>query len=263
MKKELFILPFDHRSSFIKDILELKGKPNKKEKEIVSHLKETIFLGFFDFAKNKKNFGILVDEEYGKEIIKKAKEQKFIVSVSAEKSGQKEFQFEYGNKFKEHINKFKPDYVKILVRYDLKEDNTKQLKKFKTLNEFCKKNNYKIIFELLIKNKSQASKIIEEIKEAIQPDIWKLEGDNNWKKIINSINENSSIIMLGRGENIKMVEKWIKNAKNHKEIIGFAIGRTIFFKPIKNYYDKKITRKEAIKEISNNFQYFVSLWKNN
>ena len=263
MKKELFILPFDHRSSFIKNVLKIKRKPNKKEKETISHLKETIFLGFLDFVKNKNNFGILVDEEYGKNIIERAKEEKTIVSISVEKSGKQQFEFEYGNKFKKHINKFKPDYVKLLVRYNLKEDNTKQLNNFKRLNSFCKNNDYKIIFELLIKNKSQASKIIEEIKQVIQPDIWKLEGDNNWNKVIKSINENSQIIMLGRGENIKMVEKWIKNAKPFKKIVGFAIGRTIFMNSIKNYYNKKIPREIAIKEISDNFKYFVNFWKSN
>lgn len=261
MKQELFILPFDHRSSFIRDVLKVQGKPNKKQKEIISHLKETIFLGFLNYARNKKNFGILVDEEYGTEIIREAKKEKTIVSVSAEKSGKQEFEFEYGNKFKEHIKKFKPDYVKILVRYSLKNDNRKQLANFKKLDQFCKKNNYKILFELLIKEKAKSDKIIKEIRTSIEPDIWKLEGDNNWNKIIKSINKNSRIIMLGRGENTKMVEKWIKNAKQHKEIIGFAIGRTIFFNPIKNYYNKKITREESIKQISNNLKNFVNLWK--
>jgi myo-inositol catabolism protein IolC len=78
MKQELFILPFDHRSSFIKDVLKVQGKPNKKQTEAVSHLKETIFLGFLDYAKDRKNFGILVDEEYGKEIIKKAKKERLL-----------------------------------------------------------------------------------------------------------------------------------------------------------------------------------------
>jgi len=184
MKQELFILPFDHRSSFIKDILNIKGKPNKKQKGVISELKETIFLGFLDFAKNKNNFGILVDEEYGSEIIKKAKKEKVVISISVEKSGKQEFEFEYENRFKEHIKKFNPDYVKILVRYSLKNNNAKQLSNFKKLDQFCKKNNYKILFELLIKEKTKADKIIKEIRTAIEPDIWKLEGDNNWDKII-------------------------------------------------------------------------------
>lgn len=263
MKQELFILPFDHRSSFIRDILKIQGKPNKKKKEMVSYLKETIFLGFLDYAKNKKSFGILVDEEYGTEIIKKAKKENTIISVSVEKSGKQEFEFEYGSRFKDHIKKFKPDYVKLLVRYSLKDNNKKQLANFKKLDQFCKKNNYKILFELLIKEKTKADKIIKEIRTAIEPDIWKLEGDNNWEKVIKSINKNSRIIMLGRGENRIMVEKWIKNAKTHKEIIGFAIGRTIFFNPIKDYYNKKITREKAINQISNNLEHFVNLWKQN
>jgi myo-inositol catabolism protein IolC len=263
MKKELFILPFDHRSSFIKDVLRIEGKPNTKQREIISHLKETIFLGFFDYAKNKKNFGILIDEEYGTDIIKQAKKEKVLLSISTEKSGKQEFEFEYGSKFKDHIKKFNPDFVKILVRYDLAQNNRRQLSRFKKLNEFCKENNYKILFELLVKDHTKTDKVIEEIKTAIQPDIWKVEGDNDWKKVIKAINKGSQIIMLGRGEDMKMVEKWIKNAKPFKEIIGFAIGRTIFLNPIKNYYDKKIDRKGAIKQISDNFKHFVSLWKNN
>ncbi len=261
MKNELFILPFDHRSSFIKDVLNLEGKPNKKQKIIVSDLKETIFYGFLDFAKNKKNFGILIDEEYGKDIIKKAKKENTIISVSVEKSGKQEFDFEYGNKFKEHIKKINPDFVKILARYDITQNNKKQLSKFDKLNKFCKENNYKIIFELLVKDHKKTDKIIEEIKQSIQPDIWKLEGDNNWSKVIQSINKNSRIIMLGRGENVKMIEKWIKNATPNKEIIGFAIGRTIFLKTIKDYYNKKIEKEKAIKQISEKFKYFVNLWK--
>lgn len=261
MKKELFILPFDHRSSFIKDVLKIEGKPNTKQKEIISHLKETIFLGFLDFAKNKKSFGILIDEEYGTDIIKQARKQNILLSISTEKSGKQEFEFEHGSKFKEHIKKFNPDFVKILVRYDLAQNNRRQLSRFKKLNEFCKENNYKILFELLVKDHTKTDKAIEEIKAAIQPDIWKLEGDNDWRKIIKVINKGSKIIMLGRGEDIKMVEEWIKNAAPFEEIIGFAIGRTIFLNSIKDYYDKKIDRKEAIKQISNNLKHFVTLWK--
>ncbi|MDD3292496.1 MAG: DUF2090 domain-containing protein [Candidatus Pacebacteria bacterium] len=261
MKNELFILPFDHRSSFIKNVLNLENKPDKKQKQIISNLKEIIFYGFLDFAKNKNNFGILIDEEYGTNVIKKAKELNTLISVSVEKSGKQEFEFEYGDRFKEHIKKVDPDFVKILVRYDITQNNKKQLSKFEKLNTFCKENNYKIIFELLVKDHKKTDKAIEEIKQAIQPDIWKLEGDNNWLKVIPVINKNSRIIMLGRGENVKMIEKWIKNATPHKKIIGFAIGRTIFLKTIKDYYNKKIEKEKAIKQISENFKYFVNLWK--
>jgi len=83
----------------------------------------------------------------------------------------------------------------------------------------------------------------------IKVDVWKLEGTTDkklWLKIIKAINEKSQIIVLGRGENKAMVEKWLKTAKQFPEIIGFAIGRTIFKKPLKQYVKGKNQRKKRL-----------------
>jgi 5-dehydro-2-deoxygluconokinase len=280
MKQELLILPFDHRSSFLRDILCLSAKPNKEQIKEVKELKKIIFDGFLLTANKEKSFGILVDEEYGEDILKEAKEKKIITCLPVEKSGEKLLKLNYPKNFEKHIDKFNPDFVKILIRYNPlnKKDNQKQLKVLSQINDFCQKKKYKIILELLappakedLKIKNYEKEIraertvgaINEIKEKIKVNVWKLEGfeKNQWKEVIKATNKDSKIIFLGRGEDKKKVIKWMKAAAINKEIIGFAIGRTIFLETLKKYYSKKISKEKAIKIIASNFSGFVKLWR--
>ena len=66
--------------------------------------------------------------------------------------------------------------------------------------------------------------------------------------------------MLGRGESLLLIKKWIKSAKGFKEIIGFAVGRTIFLEAISDFYKNKITRDEAIKKIASRYLNIINLW---
>ncbi|HNZ86470.1 MAG TPA: DUF2090 domain-containing protein [bacterium] len=272
-KKYLFILPFDHRSFFIKNFK--FGKDiNRNEKSAIVDFKEIIYQGFLCAYKNSKYkqfMGILIDEEYGSSIIKDAKKKNIILSVSAEKSGQDFFDFEYGKNFRTHIKNNKANFVKILVRYDYRKDNKNQLKKIKTLYDFCKKNKFDLLLELLTPNFSNkfyfTQKAVEEILSyKIFPCIWKIEGyekKSDWDKVIKSIKiyqKNPKIIMLGRGESLLLIKKWIKSAKGFKEIIGFAVGRTIFLEAISDFYKNKITRDEAIKKIASRYLNIINLW---
>lgn len=285
--KNLYILPFDHRSSFTKDILNTE-KPSKEQKKEIEKLKDIIFEGMeisLQKRNDKKSFAILVDEEYGSNVIKNARAKKIKICLPVEKSGENELKFEYGKNFKEHILKINPDFVKVLVRYnpENKTINQRQLKSLAEFSIFCKEKKLQTIIELLVpptKNdlsvcgskinydkKLRAEKTaqsVKEIKTVFSPTIWKLEGfdRNGWEAIIKETKK-TKIIVLGRGEDDKKVKQWLKDAANFNQIIGFAIGRTIFLNPIKDYYDKKIDRKEAIKQISNNFKYFVVLWRKN
>ncbi|MDD5696519.1 MAG: DUF2090 domain-containing protein [Candidatus Pacebacteria bacterium] len=260
MKKELFILPFDHRTSFVKDILGQKTI-SKKTGEKIRELKQMIFDGFLLSVKNKSkgSFGILVDEKFGEKILKEAKKKKITIAVPVEKSGTKELKLEYGNNFKKHINKFRPAYIKVLVHYNPEDKG--RLKILKKINDYAQKEKYEIILELL----APPNKRIETIKElmkAIDVDIWKLEGADKklWPGIFKVLNKNSRVIVLGRGENKARVEKWLKQAKPFPKIIGFAIGRTVFAKPLTSYDKGKISKEKAVRQISENFSHFLKLW---
>jgi myo-inositol catabolism protein IolC len=271
MSKQLIILPFDHRSSFLKDITNQKRK--------VREMKEMIFDAFLLAIKNKRDFAILVDEELGENVLLRAKKENIKICLPVEKSGQKELKLEYGDDFQKHIKKFDPEYVKILVRYNPSniEINKRQLEVLSKIGNFCRENKYKVLLELLVPKSKEEIDIknydtllrykktieaIKEIKAKIKVSVWKLEGfsKKQWENVIKSTNKGSKIVLLGRGEDKSKVSKWMRDASGYKEIIGFAIGRTIFLEPLKEYQNNKSTKEETIKKISDNFNYFINLW---
>ena len=62
--------------------------------------------------------GILVDEQFGAAILRDVRAHGHSTPYPAEKSGQAEFDFEYGEDFAEHIEAFRPTFCKVLVRYN-------------------------------------------------------------------------------------------------------------------------------------------------
>jgi len=293
--KNLFILPFDHRTSFVKDVfgftnLELTSQQTQK----IIDAKETIYQAFKKAAEEYIPTGeaaILVDEQFGDKILLDAKRQDFIILLTIEKSGQKEFTFEYGKEFPKHIEKYQPTFAKALIRYnpeDEKQSKIRQQRNLKILNDYCHNNGYKFLLEVLISPtgsqlaKSHGNKklydleirpklaveVIEELQNAsVQPDVWKLEGmesPKDYEMVVIQAQKNNrsnvSIVVLGRAESKKDVEKWITVGAPVKGIIGFAVGRTVFLPPLLDFKNAKISKEEAINQIANNFKYFYDVF---
>src|SRR5204863_3267608 len=97
--------------------------------------------------------GVLVDEQFGGDVPKRAKEHGLKLAMPVEKSGQNEFDFQYGDEFGEHIERFDPDFSKVLVRYNPDGDaemNGRQLERLKRLADWLHEHDRKFLFELLV-----------------------------------------------------------------------------------------------------------------
>jgi len=228
-----------------------------------------------------EELGILVDEKYGAEIIKEANQKEIITSVGVEKSGVDVFDFEYGRKFGKHIEKLNPSYVKVLVRYNPEnaKENVKQLKRLEKLSKYCEKKGRKLLFELLVPStdadlaagKDYDTEIrpektaiaIREIREKVAVSLWKLEGfsTEGWRKVLEVIPEDKKVIVLGRGEDAERVRYWLTVAAEFDQIIGFAIGRTIFMEPLISHLKNSLGKEETIKAIAVNYRNFVEIWR--
>ena len=138
--KRLYILPFDHRSSFEKGLYGWSGVLSAEQTERIAQTKEIIFDGF-KFALGtglaKDQAGILVDEQFGARILRDASANSFITAMPAEKSGEAEFQFEFGSQYGAHIEQFKPTFVKVLVRYNAEDDDAMNCRQAARLKELC------------------------------------------------------------------------------------------------------------------------------
>ena len=295
-QKELLILAFDHRASFLEKMFDIKNRqPTSEEKKEIEDYKKIIFEGFkLSIRKSvpKEIAGLLVDEEFGSSVLREAKKDGLTFAMPVEKSGQEEFDFGYGENFANHIEDFDPTFVKVLVRYNPESDaalNKRQLQRLRKLSDYLAQKKRPFLFELIVPalpaqlakfggSKETCDKelrpkmMVESIKEiqaaGVEPSIWKLEGvdkPEDAKAIVKQAQSNgrkAGVITLGRGESKEKVQEWLKVGAKIPGIIGFAVGRTIFWQPLADHKAGKINRKEAIEKIAQNYIEFTELWLN-
>ncbi len=107
---KLYILAFDHRGSFQKKMFGIEGDPTPEQTESIADAKRLIFEGMLDAVSRGAEAGatgVLVDEQFGSDIPEpRPRADGLKLAMPVEKSGQNEFDFEYGDDFAAHIEKF-------------------------------------------------------------------------------------------------------------------------------------------------------------
>jgi myo-inositol catabolism protein IolC len=291
----LYLLAFDHRGSFQKKMFGIEGDPTPEEVEMIADAKRVIFEGMLDAVGRGAEAGatgVLVDEEYGSDIPFRAHADGLKLAMPVEKSGQNEFDFEYGDEFAAHIEEFPVDFSKVLVRYNPDDDaetNRIQLERLKVLADWLHANDRKFLFELLVPaTEGQLASVdgdtdrydaelrpglMREAIKAIQDggvevDIWKIEGvdereDANMLAELTRTGEGREgvvCVLLGRGASTEKVEHWLRMAAPVEGFIGFAIGRSIWWDALKAWLAEDLSREAAASQIADNYLHFVRVY---
>jgi myo-inositol catabolism protein IolC len=291
----LYILPFDHRGSFQTKLFGWKGTLTPEQTAEIAATKQVVYDGFKAALAGgvpKDKAGILVDEQFGEAILKDAAKHGYSTSCPAEKSGQDEFDFEYGEDFGKHIEQIKPTFCKVLVRYNPEGEkalNQRQAARLKRLSDYLKKTPSKFMFELLVPAEpAQLEKLkgdkkaydrdlrprlmveaIHQLQDAgVEPDVWKIEGldsKDDCEKVVQAARRGGrarvGCIVLGRGEDDKKVREWLGTAAKVPGFIGFAVGRTTFWDPLVDWRAHKITREAAVNEIARRYREWVDIFE--
>ena len=293
--KSLYILPFDHRASFQTGMFGWTGTLSAEQTERIAAAKRVIYDGFIAAVAGgvpSEKAGILVDEQFGAGILREARGSGCITCLSAEKSGQEEFDFEFGEEFPRHIEAFAPTFCKVLVRYNPEGDadmNRRQVARLRCLSEYLDGSPSRYMFELLVPATPRQRKDVEadlraydqELRPAlmvsairdlqdagVEPDVWKVEGldrRGDYERIVAAAQRDGrrdvGCIVLGRAENEQHVRKWLATAAVVPGFIGFAVGRTTFWDPLIALRDEKISRDAAVFKIARRFRQWVDVFE--
>jgi 5-dehydro-2-deoxygluconokinase len=284
----LYVLAFDHRGSFEKMVGDVGRVPGAKT---------LIWEGFqraVELGAPKESSGILVDGQYGPTVAREAKAGGYKLAMPVEKSGQAEFDFEYGDAFGEKIEEFDPDFTKVLVRYNPDGDkavNARQTEKLRRLSEWLHEHHRKYLFELLVPAEpAQLEQVggsddsydaelrpelmmraIHELQDGgVEADIWKIEGlddrdecDQIAKLVRREGRDHVSCVVLGRGASDAKVDEWLRAGSGVEGYNGFAIGRSIFAESVKAYAADPdgFDRESAVAQIAHNYLHFIEVYE--
>src|SRR5258705_4369445 len=293
--RPLYLLPFDHRASYISGLFGWKEPLNSEQMATVADSKRVIYAGFQQALVDqvpKDRVGILVDEEFGAAILRDAAGKGYTTALSVEKSGQKELEFAYGDDFAQHIEAFHPTFAKVLVRYNPEGDaalNVRQATRLARLSDYLHRVQTLFMFELLVppepmhlqqldgdKNAYDLRvrprlmlQAIQNLQDAgVEPDVWKVEGLDRQEdavKVVEAARREGrntvELIILGRGAERERVVHWLQTAAQVPGFIGLAGGRTTFWQPVVDVEAKRISNEEAATQIAYTFAEWIHLYE--
>ena len=289
----LYLLPFDHRHSYVSGLFDLDPPLTAAQRRAVIESKQVIYDGFryalggnlpVDIA------ALLVDEEFGTDILRDANRNGYVTVLSTEQTGSLEFEFEYGSAFAEHIEAFRPTFAKALARYNPAGDaalNARQSARLKQLSDYCHTVGQRFMFELLVPaTESQMARsadrqtydestrprlmlqAISELQDAgVEPDIWKVEGldrREDCERVVAVSRRGGrgevGCIVLGSHADDEKVAGWLKTAASVPGYIGFAVGRTTFWDAIVDYANGRATRRAAALRLAQRYCQWATIF---
>jgi len=292
---KLYVLALDHRSSFAK-LFGVDGEASPEDHDRVVEGKRLIFDGMVVAAEAGEDpalMGVLVDEQYGAEILAAARRHGLRTAVPVERSGQALFAFEYGEAFGEHIERVDADFAKVLVRYNpdapKTSGNDEQVARLKRLSDWCHDNRRKFLFELLVPAEDDQlaavdgevdrydaelrpelmRRAIEEFQQAgIEADVWKIEGVEQHADAVMLAEQTRrggrarvKCVLLGRGADDARVDAWLRAAAPVDGFIGFAIGRSVWSDVLEAFLAGDVAREEAVARIAANYTRFIEVYR--
>src|ERR1039457_5190508 len=294
-EKKLYILACDHRGSFQKKFFGIEGDPDPEQTAMIADAKHLIFEGLqqaVTAGADASLTGVLVDEQFGGSVPEKTRAQGLKLAMPPERSRQNMLDFQYAEDLGKHIESFDPDFTKVLVRYNPDGDaaeNSEQLTKLKRLSDWLHQHERKFLFELLVPAEDAQLQAVDGDSErydaelrpelmrrtiaaiqdaGIEVDIWKIEGvdeRSDCEMLVAQARtggrDDVGCVVLGRRADAGQVDHWLTQAAPVDGFIGFAIGRSIWWEPLKAYVDGKIERAAGARKIAENYLRFVAVYE--
>jgi myo-inositol catabolism protein IolC len=289
-----YMLSFDHRGSFEKELLRITTEPDGNERTRISTLKEIIYAGFRQAVAGgapKEACGLLVDEEFGAGIARSAKAAGFTLAMPVEQTGRQEFEFEFGDDFGAHIEAFDPTFAKVLVRYNPDGDaqlNARQATRLAHLSHWLCEHNRDLLLELLVppteaqlrKLRGDPGRYDRQLRPAlmvrtlgalqdagVEPRIWKVEGLDDRADCELTVaqarrggRDAVDCVVLGRGADRARVASWLQQAAPVPGFIGFAIGRTIWEEALREHLAGRLDADAASGRIAQEYRGMIDAY---
>jgi myo-inositol catabolism protein IolC len=266
---QTFALAFDHRNSLRRDFMHLAGPPTPGQRAAMVAAKGIVADALIAAAPQVSPGRpvLLIDHEYGGQFVSQAQAGGIAVAMPVEESGRAELQYLCGGHPERIITQYRPDYVKVLIRYNPggnKALNARQRGRLRDLSGWLAGRPQRLMLELLVPpedaqlaatggdrgrfdREARAGLTVAAIRElagdGLRPALWKIEGPESADDAaliagaVRSAGPDASCLVLGRGADDAAVRRWLAIAAATDGFTGFAVGRTIWWSALRGFVD--------------------------
>jgi myo-inositol catabolism protein IolC len=279
----LYMLAFDHRQ-VLRDLY-----PGATTDDLV-RAKHTVLdaLGALTEDVPARSLAFLVDEEYGGSAAQRARRQGLYVAMPVEASRTPSLQFQYPDDYASRFARDDPQSVKVLVFHNPDDDEDRQQAQFELLRragDLARDQDRDYLLEVLVTPTAEQLRecgddrsvfrtrlfptlLVDSIAQmhqaGIEPDLWKVEGLATVEdtaavaaQAMSGGRDHVRCIVLGSGESPATVHQWLANASAVPGFSGFAIGRTVWHRPLAGLLAGALTREAAVEEMARSFAELV------
>jgi len=282
--KPVFALAFDHRNSFRTSFMRLTAPPTAEQVAQMVQAKRVVVDALLQAAPAVVDATptLLIDAEYGGDHVGAARAAGLAIAMPVEVSGQAELRFERDGDFAAVISPFGPSYAKVLVRYNPGGDramNARQRERLGELAAWLEGREQQLMLELLVPAEPEqleelagdrgrydrelraalTAEAIQQIgADGLRPALWKLEGPESTEDAqrisaaVHALDPAAGCLVLGRGADATAVHRWLTTAARTPGFTGFAVGRTVWWEPLRAYAAGG-PRDEAVQQIADNY----------
>ena len=275
-RDELFAFAFDHRNQFF----ELAQETGANEERIPA-LKRLLARAVIESEEGlglAGTIGLLCDDRYGQDALNALTGRGLWIGRPIELPGSNPVEFDRGRSVGTHLLQWPQEHVvKCLLAFHPDQPvlhRLEQEEQMRTLYDAVQASGHELMLEIIpAANLPRASDTVHRALQriynlGIYPEWWKLEpmSELEWQAIDSLILERDphcrGVVLLGMNAGIaELTLSFAAAARASRSCRGFAVGRTIFYGPCRQWLAGEIDDSALVRMIRANFERLIAIWQ--
>lgn len=272
---EICVFAFDHRKQLL-DMVQAAGVSESQ----IPQLKRLLLKGVQAAASEaglQHNIGILADGSYGQDVLNAVSGQGWWIGRPIELPGSRPLRLEHGDIGSQLVSWPLEHVVKCLIFYHPADSDNIRMQQETLVQEVynaCCQSGHELLLEIILphdnadRDERYYTDIVERFYQlGVQPDWWKLPALQNqhWQNISALIDHYDpqcrGIVILGLDAPLEHLKQGFAAAADIPWVKGFAVGRTIFAEPSRQWLAGRYSDAQLIEEMKQNCLNLLSYWR--
>ncbi|MFD1381807.1 5-dehydro-2-deoxygluconokinase [Rhodanobacter aciditrophus] len=272
--QDLCIFAFDHRKQLF-DMATEEGTDPERIKTLKRLLVQALNKGIKEIGDSQ--YGVLIDDTYGQDALNDVTGRNMWIGRPVEFPSSRPIELEGGRSIGSRLKTWPKEHIiKCLVFYSHKDTPEMLAAQERQVIELYKAacvSGHELLLEIISPRDQAPDDTVytESLKRfydlGVRPDWWKLppQTPSNWQQITDIVNTNDphcrGVVMLGLDAPLDELKQGFANSAGFDIVKGFAVGRSIFGVPSREWLGGRFDDEQLINACVSNYLELVSYWK--